>query len=1286
MQMAVLDNRTRQKKAPMYSTKNSDTTPNKGNAKNDVLLPHLPPLDTRKSFLERNVNNESTFDVNKTNYRSPESSSISPAKHSTLKSPIVSPDSFSNTLSQIRNYHSSPMQSPIVLNPRSDNTKTPSPIRTLNRRPPPPLSSPTPPNKLLFHGKVDRDTINENNEPHDDDILVNTNERTFQDPSNSTDFFSKPPALSSTMRNISGLSRLSDSIESYYSDANYSFNNLSARHSSYNSLLGGKPLELAPSVIIPTQPFNISALNENKLYQCYSVYRLSDIYEWILKVYFEWFTEYIFGQFEFYQMIQRLLEFQIPNTFDQDIIDSNVDKIINSLLNQNAIRFEPNTINDDDDTRVEAKQIENITTVIPGLEIQGIFTELLPCYSYDDTIQNDLQIKCYSSNCQSRSMTIPKREDIPFPNMIHKSIGVWADFWHLTAEDLENINPKDVQKQSFIFDLIMLEERSLNMANAAVEIYGREFDSNLLPDEPDFATLAFDVFKPLIELHTAFLLSPITWKIKTKGKFITGIGRLYLKWCHEAYDLYIIYAKAMATVHEIITYEKKKKTKFANWLKAIDNTPEITRSKMYHDVIFFGGFFKSLQNLPITLGSILKNTDPSDEDYQDLKLAIQEVKKLNSEVDKAHGEAIDHRKVIRFSKQMIFDSRKQENTTGYSNLSTHSLQDEKSIHGRTLIEDKLDLGLIYDERKLIKSGPLLKKREVWLDSISVYIALLDNYMLITEITVKDKKKWYKLVERPIPIDYLSVETRRPLEQRMSWGYDQSTISANPDRIGHTPQTTSRPNFLNSAVSKTLYSSENGNSIENGVGNREINDTLLSFKIRNTATNESFTFVASSIEDKEKWINAISGTVQKTKERIQTVVDFNILSSRFAYSDKDAPVTLPVAIEGSEMDIALREYESKRKEDITFPLVGNLFASTIFNYEGKTFLLVATNYGILVRIEDGADRQFQKVADCKSVTMMETNFKLRLLFILDNGNLLYFSLASILGAYYDKNKYICDNSIIGIIIKDKVNCFKFAEDFGTSRHLFFARKGKIYVLIPEFDAITKRTKYFKEYKQYKLPTSLMSIESLTVSRIIPFKKSFVVCTSKGIILFLDEFGDEGINLPILMDNKTIIENTSPSKFGRSVFQNSHNGADTVKSQTLEHILKDISNHRIDPLNCFQLNNNSGFILVYNKVLIKMNCTGTLDNWRNDILTLDFNCTDAIIFETYLILISESLIQMYDINKATTTPLNNLTPCQIVKGKKIQLLNTDPDDTDIILNLSHPNIPNRQLLLKCNTIRT
>lgn len=276
------------------------------------------------------------------------------------------------------------------------------------------------------------------------------------------------------------------------------------------------------------------------------------------------------------------------------------------------------------------------------------------------------------------------------------------------------------------------------MATAAVEIYGKRFDRSLLPDEPEFKSLAFDIFEPLIQLHTEFLLTPIFWKLKTRGKFIDGIGKIYSKWCGEAKDIYLNYAKAMATVHEIIMWEKKNNTKFVSWLKEIDNSVEITRSKMYHDVIFFGGFFKSLQNMPVTLRSILKNTDPSVEDYEYLKIVIRDVERLNFEVNQVHGLAIDHRKLVRFSKQLVL-STNSSNAASYVNIGGNT-----TINGCDAVQDKLALGLTYPERKLVLSGTVYKKRELWLDPTPVYIALLDNCLLITEEITKGEAQRYKL--------------------------------------------------------------------------------------------------------------------------------------------------------------------------------------------------------------------------------------------------------------------------------------------------------------------------------------------------------------------------------------------------------------------------------------------------------------------------------------------------------------------------------------------------------------
>ena len=284
----------------------------------------------------------------------------------------------------------------------------------------------------------------------------------------------------------------------------------------------------------------------------------------------------------------------------------------------------------------------------------------------------------------------------------------------------------------------------------------------------------------MINLHTDLLLNPINWEIKTEGTFICNIGRLYLKWCHKAHDSYIKSAKAMATVHEIIKYEKKKGGKFAKWLKKIDNSPEITRSKLYYNVIFFGGFFKSLQYLPITLKSISKNTDVSDEDYEYILLAIKEVEKLHERVDMVYGEALEHRNLIRFSRKLMFDSRMRRNTTGYSNLSTPLSTVEHFNNVDPSIEDKLNLGLLNSERRLIYSGSVYKKREAWLEPASIYIALLDNYFLITEITIKNNTKWYTLMERPIPFDYLSIERKKGSNIRESCIIDQYSMNANTE--------------------------------------------------------------------------------------------------------------------------------------------------------------------------------------------------------------------------------------------------------------------------------------------------------------------------------------------------------------------------------------------------------------------------------------------------------------------------------------------------------------------------
>lgn len=1096
----------------------------------------------------------------------------------------------------------------------------------------------------------------------------------LRESANESDFYKPPPPLSASLRTPSDGRTISGSVSSYYSNSNYAFNDESARQSSFNSIVGGKPLQQVPSITAPTQPFSIDFLDENKLYQCYRVSLLSDIYEWLLKVYFEWFNEYVFPKISFFQMVQLLLEFQLPTSCDQDVVDSNVDKIIDSLVSQGAVRFQADT---------EKNSNDEMTFIVAGLNVQGVFTELLDCYSYEGKQLAEAQDNgCYCPRCPAKFMK-EIRPNLKLSEIINKSVGVWTDYWKLTADELSEISPREVKRQSFIFDLILLEERSLNLANAATEIYGKKFHASFLPQDPNFSQLAFDPFVPLIELHKEYLLSPIFGKLKTRGKFIDGVGKIYLKWCNEAREAYLHYAESMATVHEIINWEKMHNTKFAQWLKEIDNSPEITRSKLYHDVIFFGGFFKSLQNMPVTLNSILKCTDQSMEDYEYLKMAISDIENLNAVVDQVHGIAVDQRKVVRFSRQLIVGNRSNSSTISYVNIN----EDGKgaSVSG----QDKLDLKLNEKSRRLLKSGTVFKKRELWLEGSPLFIVLLDNYFLITETVNKGNEKKYKLSERPIPIDYLSLETKeKEFNASQLTTYNLNDLEGSsyvndtkPNESLTTPVSMVKPHLVHAAnsmpfISKGLHHSTTAYTLDETSENW---DSTASFKVRNTATNESFTFLTATLDERDSWVAAIVMCFRKHNSNDLHVFGLKCLTDMFSYDENQAPTNLPVAPEGSVIDIALKKYYTAYP-GLQAPLNADVSCSVKFSYEGKAFILCGVNHGIYMTISDNLT-SWKRILTLSKVTRMQINTKLGLLFVLADRKLCYFNLPSVLCAYYNSSEYLVNNQLIGILLNEKITFFKVADDFGNSRHLFYERKGKITILTPEFDRLSKTFKFFKIYKEFKLPSS-SGIASLDVKDIIIFKKSFIVCSSKGSLLFNESFNDDGMILPSFLNDSSFTgRHHHFTHYPFKSTMETSSKKNSSKQKMAEYVKIDLVNNKTAPICCFQISSDD-FIIVYDEAVIKINRQGEIPDWKTDILVLDFYCTGATLNNEFLILVGDNLIQIYDFNylgNIVNNKLSKLAPIQIIKGKKVKLINSQINE-DAVIVLSHPNIAGRQLVLE------
>lgn len=559
-----------------------------------------------------------------------------------------------------------------------------------------------------------------------------------------------------------------------------------------------------------------------------------------------------------------------------------------------------------------------------------------------------------------------------------------------------------------------------------------------------------------------------------------------------------------------------------------------------------------------------------------------------------------------------------------------------------------------------------------MESVPIYAFLLDNYFLITEEVLKGSEKKYRLLERPIPIDYLSLETKEDIKYKR---HSAITLDEETSNLA-TPSTPKKPQLAHAAttmssIPKTLYQS----ATNYNPNNEEGEDSTYSFKIRNTASNESFTFFSLTTEDRESWVGALVQSFENyIGHKDKQVFQLQCLCDIFSYDELQAPTNLPVEPEGSVISTAMRDFYQNDSGKISEQIKGDITCTISFQYENETFILCGVNHGVYITLL-GSLRYWKRILNVSKVTKMEINAKLGLLFVLADRKLCYFNIPSILCSFYDSEHYLPNNQLVGIMIQEKISFFKMAEDFCNSRHLFYERKGEIVIMTPEFDPLTKIFKFFKHYKTYKLPVSSSGLTSLIVSDIAIFKSTFIVCSSKGAILYADSFNDDGMFLPSMINDKSKLKSNHLSF---KTTMESKSKKNSSKEKMAEYVRTDIVSKKTKPLACFQISPNN-FIICYDEAIIKLNRNGEIPNWKSDILVLDFYCIHASINRGYLILSGDNLLQVYDLNFIENAEwgLNSIIPVQIIKGKKIRITSTEKDDTSIVL--AHPNIAGRQMLM-------
>lgn len=766
---------------------------------------------------------------------------------------------------------------------------------------------------------------------------------------------------------------------------------------------------------LPSLPFSARSLTVLQFSHCENISLLSDVFKWSVMLSQQWSEDLLVTKDEYKRSLKLLFKHSAPK-MNSYVVDSNIDIIMASFERQNSIYVNP----------------QNIIHFFDNVKVTGVLPQLTGCYSRSHE-NVDTLYQCYSPRC---SLTIyqPPIPIIQSSTGHHPKLGEWTVHWNITKQDLEDLDEDEVKKQSHIFELIRQQQNIINLGEIQVREYGHSFKTTtpqLLPDISKFYNDAFNSVKPLIELHRKHLLEPLFAKLNTQGKYISGIGGIFLDWATQATVPYLKYTESLAAVRELIKFEKGRQSKFAEWLYQIDQHPAVSGAALDHNRIFFSGFIGHTQLLSLALRSVQKKTKPSDIDHALLEKAIEEVDKLNRQIDGMQDSALQSRQLKVLSKQLIWKTNVLET----------------------------DLKLRESMRRIVLRGEVLRK-DKWTNSAN-YLIMLDNYLLITE---EQKDGHFKILEKPIPVEFLQIETK-----------DFSTADLS----------------VNDAES-------------------------FPFKTRYTGQSLSFTFCTETLAGRDAWFAAYNQVKSKKSENS----DFepfviSVLSDQFGYEEGQQPSKLPVYVPGSTIDRVLSSHQKSFEKEfsemsISRPvMLSEVLSGTTFAYEGKTYHALGLNFGLFIS-EDGNKMNWKRVLDLSRVTQIE---KLdSLIVVLSDKALYYFNIVSLLLNYYDLNsdgKIVCERLSKRDVMFFRIGCY-----YNTK--LLFLMKTPLQTLgVPRFKVFTPifdsfgTFQYFQLYKRFQ-----HSAECYDIS---VFNSMFVLHTTRGFEILSFQVMHESQPIPKFLTN-------------------------------------------------------------------------------------------------------------------------------------------------------------------------
>ncbi|KAI9732944.1 MAG: hypothetical protein M1818_007377 [Claussenomyces sp. TS43310] len=881
----------------------------------------------------------------------------------------------------------------------------------------------------------------------------------------------------------------------------------------------------------------------------------------------------------------------------------------------------------------------------PGF-ISGVLWQMTGSGCYAPRLHDqEIAGRCYSHHCGRTLKKINLQSDVFAPA---KKAEDWHVFFHLTKQQMEAGDKKEIHRQNALHEIIVSEDRYMTNLNVLRVLYRDQLQSwqppIIAPQKiARFIALVFGNVEAIKVANQEHLLAQLKYRQKEQGPWIAGFSDIFREWVRRARQVYLEYAAGYSNAVYMVNREAEKNILFRQFLdQARDN--KLSDRLDWKTYLFAP--LKRLQQYTLMLREVLKSSVQETEEKANLVTAIDEINAVTLECDAKVDEEAKKVEMIELSHKLFL---------------------------RPGME-RVELHLDHLGRQLIFKGDLQRagsNRFTWLET---HALLFDHYLVLAKAvshrdTAGRKKDAFDVSKVPIPMELLVLEStnEEAVVKSAVKGLAVTTVARPPTSEPRTRSSTltDRPNNLEHTNTNSSL-----NSVTKTVTATSVeNDTraMYPFRVKHLGRSEVYTLYAPSAQNRQDWCEKIIEAKERYAASLfaQNAEPFRLrimADSAFTYDTMGAlGKGSSIPINGTPLDRAIREMEREYGPTRPGPVCRAVVnCGTSFTSYGKEMVAIGTDYGVYIT-EASNPRGWTRSIQMNRVTQIAVIEDFSLCLIIADKSLIAYHLdviapPSSAGGY---SASATDNSSPRRA-PQKLSGSKDVAFFATARMkdrtLVFYKKREglsstFKVLEPVYQKSSEKksrlfgrirafdngnsTEFFREFDEFYIPSDCFTINL--------FKNYVAISTARGFELL-----------------------TLDRKVPMSIPDLKEPGIATIATR--------LSGQR--PLGMFKLNDEE-FLLCYEECGVYIDKHGSVS--RSVILQFVGKAKTAAMYGDYLVLFDSDFVEVRNAENGRLR--------QIIAGKDVRCLDNGVTGASSMqgqrtlkVALTHPEINGSQLVIE------